>query len=135
MSCGQPYKHNTSVYRSRAHDKIEHCEHIVIGGRDSIPTDGQHLGVALLLTPQANRLICAKIDIYEGKVEVVVNLQFTPDRKFYTGTACGACDKFEVCISVSSRRILPHSGNMVVLSHVTYMCDCTRHMCMWIVEW
>ena len=69
MSCGQPYKlkHNTSVYRSQAHDKIEHCEHIVIGGRDSIPTDGQHLGVALLLTPQANSLICAKIDIYEGQ--------------------------------------------------------------------
>ena len=22
---------------------------------------------------------------------------FTPDRFFYTGTACGACDKYEVC--------------------------------------
>ena len=95
MSCGQPYKlkHNTSVYRSQAHDKIEHCEHIVIGGRDSIPTDGQHLGVALLLTPQANSLICAKITMYEG----------------HSGSSG---------IS-SSRRILPHSGNMVVLSHIT----------------
>ena len=97
MSCGQPYKlkHNTSVYRSQAHDKIEHCEHIVIGGRDSIPTDGQHLGVALLLTPQANSLICAKITMYEG----------------HSGSS-----------GISSiRRILPHSGNMVVLSHITYV--------------
>ena len=74
---------------------IKHCEHIVIGGRDSIPRDGQHLGVALLLTPQANSLICAKIAMYEG----------------HSGSSSSSRS--------SSRRILPHIGNMVVLSHVT----------------
>ena len=42
---------------------------------------------------------------------------FTPDRKIYTGTACGACDKYEVCTWGASGRGVQYS--MATPVHVT----------------